>query len=89
MELAVFAETVRMVFGMQPIRSCLVVDSQNVSVYKGYLNGKSRVKAHLILTKLVHDAGVVVHMQADACKFLGQTIEDVEIAPHWLVIDRS
>lgn len=65
------------------------MDGQKVSVYKGHLNGKSRVKAHLIFPELIHDAGVVVHMQADACKFLGQTIEDIEIAPHWFVVDRS
>lgn len=71
MELAVFAKTVRMVLRMQPVRSVFVVDGQKVSIYKGYLNCKSRVKAHLIFPELVHNAGVIVHMQADAGKFLG------------------
>ena len=87
-ELTIIAETVRTMLRMQPIRPALVDDGQKVSVYKCDLDGKRRVIAHLFSNLVVH-AGVVVHMEGDACKFFGQAIEDVKVAPNWLVIDRS
>ena len=88
-ELTIIAETVRTMLRMQPVRPGLVDDGQKVSVYKCDLDGKRRVISHLSSNLIVQDAGLVVHMEGDACKLFGQAIEDVKIAPNWLIIDRS
>lgn len=74
---------------MQPVRSSLIEDGQEVSVYESDLDSKRRVVTIFFSAVVTFNAGMVVHVQAYACKFLGQTIEDIKITPNWLIADRS